>query len=312
MKLVILDSVSLGDDINLSPLGEATVYGYTPPELVAERIRDAEIVMLNKLKLNESNLKDAKKLRLICVTATGYDNIDTEYCKAHGIALCNVPGYSTDSVAQLTLTMALSLVMNLPDYRGYVHSGEYSKRGIPNRLTPVWHELCGMTWGIVGAGAIGQKVAAVAKAIGCNVIVCRRTKDPEYETVDIDTLCQRADVISVHVPLNDSTRNMINADRISKMKDTAVFVNVARGAVTDEKALAEAILNNKLGALGVDVYSVEPFGKDHPFNDILDRDNVCLTPHMAWGALEARNRCIEIIADNIASFQGGGNLNRIV
>lgn len=312
MKLVILDAVTLGDDIDLSPLKNATVYPNTPPELVAERISDADVVVLNKIKLNESNLALAKHLKLICVAATGYDNIDTEYCKLHNIAVCNVPGYSTDSVAQLTVTMVLSLVTHLNEYRQYVHNGDYSKSDSPNQLTPVWHELCGMTWGVVGAGAIGRKVAKIAQAIGCNVVVCRRTIDPEFETVDIDTLCKISDIITVHVPLTADTRNMINKERVSEMKDTAVFINVARGAVADETALADAIKNDKLGALGVDVYSVEPFDVTHPFNSILDKPNVCFTPHTAWGSYEARNRCIKIISDNINHFFEGKYINRIV
>ncbi|MBO5006619.1 MAG: hydroxyacid dehydrogenase, partial [Clostridia bacterium] len=167
-------------------------------------------------------------------------------------------------------------------------------------------------WGIVGGGGIGSRVADIAKAFGCNVLICRRKPDDRYEQVDIDELCERADIITLHVPLNDGTRGIINAERISKMKKNTILVNVSRGAVTDEAALAKAIKDEKIGGIGVDVYSVEPFGKDHPFYEILDKDNVCLTPHMAWGAYEARNRCVREIGKNVSAFFSGELRNRIV
>ncbi|MBO7171251.1 MAG: hydroxyacid dehydrogenase, partial [Clostridia bacterium] len=246
------------------------------------------------------------------VTATGYDNIDTEYCKARGIALYNVPGYSTDSVAQLTLAVGLCLANRLTAYRSYVHSGDYSKSGIANRLTPAYHELSALTWGIVGGGAIGSRVAELVSPFGCHILMCRRQKDDRYEQVDLAELCRRSDIISLHVPLNDTTRGMIGERELAWMKEGTVLINMARGAVTDEEAVARAVEEGRLGGLGVDVYSKEPFGEDHPFVRLLDRDNVCLTPHMAWGATEARCRCLEIIAQNILSFEAGENRNRIV
>ncbi|MGN0452483.1 MAG: NAD(P)-dependent oxidoreductase [Ruminococcus sp.] len=315
MEIVILDKSTLGEDIDLSPIyssGEVREYAATEPQLVGERIDGAEVAVVNKVKLNEANLKNAKKLKLICVAATGYDNIDTDYCRKHSIALCNVPGYSTDSVAQVTLSMALSLVTHLREYRSFVHTGEYSKSSVANKLTPVYHEISSMKWGVIGAGGIGMKVADIASAIGCEVMICRRKKEGSYPFADIDTICRECDIISVHLPLSQETRGIISRERIAAMKDTAVFINTARGAVADEEALAEAVLKGKIGALGVDVYSVEPFSSEHPFSKILHLDNVCLTPHMAWGSKEARNRCARIIAENIASFYKGEKRNRIV
>lgn len=315
MKIAILDKGTLGDDIILDPiskLGETSVFETTPPKLVADRIADADVVIVNKIKLNRDNLADAKNLKLICVAATGFDNIDLEFCKASGIALCNVPGYSTDSVMQLTLSMALSLATNLTQFRSYVHSGEYSVSNVANRLTPVYHELSGMTWGVVGGGGIGKRVADVAHAIGCRVVVCRKSKEPVYEQVTIDELCKISDIISLHVPLDDSTRGMISRERIESMKDGAILINVARGAVTDEKALANAVKSGKLGGLGVDVYSSEPFAPDHPFTELLGLQNVCLTPHMAWGSFESRMRCVHRMAENITAFFSGEHKNRIV
>lgn len=315
MKIAVLDKSTLGADIDLSPiyaLGEVTEFETTSPELVAERIADTEVVIINKIKLNESNLKNAEKLKVICIAATGYDNIDTDYCKIAGIAVCNVPGYSTDSVAQVTLSMALSLITHLKEYERFVNSGEYTKTGIANRLTPVYHELSSLTWGVVGGGGIGMKVAEIADAFGCKVMICRRKQEGRFPVVDIDTLCKESDIISLHIPLSDETRNLINADRIAEMKKNAIVINTARGAVADEKALANAVKEGKIGGLGVDVYSVEPFDKNHPYNEILGFDNVCLTPHMAWGSYEARNRCVKIIAENIESFIKNENKNRIV
>lgn len=315
MKIAVLDKSTLGADIDLSPiyaLGEVTEFETTSPELVAERIADTEVVIINKIKLNESNLKNAEKLKVICIAATGYDNIDTDYCKIAGIAVCNVPGYSTDSVAQVTLSMALSLITHLKEYERFVNSGEYTKTGIANSLTPVYHELSSLTWGVVGGGGIGMKVAEIADAFGCKVMICRRKQEGRFPVVDIDTLCKESDIISLHIPLSDETRNLINADRIAEMKKNAIVINTARGAVADEKALANAVKEGKIGGLGVDVYSVEPFDKNHPYNEILGFDNVCLTPHMAWGSYEARNRCVKIIAENIESFFKNENKNRIV
>ena len=314
MKIVILDAASLGEDVDLSPivnLGETTVYDYVTPEQLPQIVADAEVIVYNKTKLTAQVLEQAKKLKLVCVTATGFDTVDTQYCRARGIGVCNVPGYSTDSVAQLTVALALHLATHLKEYREFVHSGGYSAGRIANKLSPCWNELTGKTWGVVGGGNIGNRVANIARALGCRVVMYRRNPDPEFETVDLDTLCGMSDVISVHLALNGETRGMVSDARIRKMKKNALVINVARGAVADEEALARAIEEDRIGGLGVDVYSTEPFGGDHPFSRILDRDNVCLTPHMAWGSIEARNRCIAKVAENIVSFCRGESLNRV-
>lgn len=315
MKIAVLDAKTLGEDLDLSPLkslGEVLEYPTTSPCQMSERLRDVTVAVVNKIKMNRATLNGADSLRLICVAATGFDNIDREYCSEKGIAVCNVPAYSTDSVAQLTVSMALSLVTHLTEYRGFVHSGKYSCSDAANRLTPVYHEIAGLTWGVVGGGGIGTRVAEVAKALGCRVLMCRRKPETRFQAADIDTLCEQSDIISLHVPLNDETRHLINAERLKKMKKTAVLINVARGAVTDEEAVAEAVESGELGALGVDVYSVEPFPRNHPFSRLLKRDNVLLTPHMAWGAFEARTRCLQVIAENIEAFLNGEKKNRIV
>lgn len=312
-KIAVLDRDTLGEGVNLdilSDMGDVQIYGTTPYDELYLRISDCDVIVVNKTKLNEKTLMGADRLKLICVTATGFDNIDTEYCKNAGIAVCNVKGYSTDSVAQVTAATVLSLSVNLFSYRSFVNSGAYTKSGIPNALNPIFHEISGKTWGIIGYGNIGKKVGEIATALGCKVIYTKNT--PDGKSCDIDFLCEKSDIITVHTPLTEKTRALINSERISKMKDGVILVNTARGAVADEAALTEAVKSGKIGGLGVDVFSFEPMSETHPFNEIKDYYNVCLTPHMAWGALEARQRCIDEIAENIRSFKQGGDRNRIV
>lgn len=315
INISVLDAATLGEDIDLSGLyefGDTAVYAISPREVIKERIADCEVCIVNKVRLDGEVLPHAKALKLICVAATGYDNIDTEYCRRNGIAVCNVAGYSTDSVAQLTLAMVLSASVNLNVFRESVINGSYSDGSVQNILTPVYRELCGKTWGIIGYGGIGKKVGEAAKALGCRLIVNKRTPTDNAECVSLDELLKRSDIITVHVPLNDSTRGMIGEREFSLMKDGVFIVNVARGAVFDEEAAAKAVESGKIGFLGCDVYSTEPMPKEHPFFRIRERSNVCLTPHMAWGAFEARKRCVDEICKNISAFYGGESRNRIV
>ena len=314
MKIVVLDAITLGEDLDISKAlqyGEMTVYDNTNPEDVAYRINEADVIFVNKVRLNEENLKDAKNLKLICEAATGYDNIDTAYCKRANIAVCNVPGYSVHSVAQVTVSMVLYLANHLPRYTGYTKSGEYSSGKGANILKPVFSELYGKTWGIVGYGAIGKKVAEVARAFGCNILAYKRTPVDDVKCCDIDYLMENSDIISVHIPLSDATRGLISQEKIAKMKKSAILVNTARGLVTDEKALCTAVKEGKIAGFGTDVYSSEPFPKDSPFYEIKDLDNVCLTPHMAWGAKEARERCFNEMLINMQAFFNGEERNRV-
>lgn len=315
MKIVFLDASTLGADIDLSiyeRFGELTVFGSTTEDQFAQHVGDSDVIITNKLKVGRHNLPACKNVKLICVTATGFDNIDVEFCREHGIAVTNVVGYSTQNVAQLTVAMVLSLICHLKEYDRSVSDGSYTRGGVANILTPVYHEICGKTWGIVGYGNIGKQVGVVAKALGCKILVYKRTPVEGEECVDIDTLCRESDIISVHTPLNDGTRGLISRERIAEMKKDAILINVARGAVCDEEAIADAILEGRLGGAGIDVYSKEPFGEDHPCARIAGRDNVILTPHMAWGSYEARVRCCEEIALNIESYIKGEKRNRIV
>lgn len=314
MKISVLDAGTLGADLDLSPLdscGSVTVWQTTSHDERIAHIGDAEVAVLNKVKLDRSVLMAVPSLRLICVAATGYDNIDLACCRERGIALCNVAGYSSRSVSQVTVAMALSLLTHLHEYSRYTSDGSYSASNVANKVSPAYHEICGMTWGVVGLGGIGRRVADIAQVMGCRVLVCRRTPDDTYPCVDMDTLCRESDIISLHVPLNDSTRGMLSRERIAQMKDGAILINVARGAVTDEAAVAEAVLSGKLGGFGCDVYAAEPFPKEHPFYALRGLDQVCLLPHMAWASVEARRLCLDEIVRNIHAFARGERRSRV-
>ena len=315
MNITVLDAATLGEDVTFEKweaLGNLTVYKYTSASEVVPRLKDSDIAIINKVKMTDEVIKSLPKLKLICVTATGYDNISLSACKERGVALCNVKGYSTHSVAQVTMSLVLSLMTHLDEYCDSVKNGEYQNSGIENRLTPVFHELYGKTFGIVGLGNIGRQVARIAEAFGCNVLCFKRTPDPNYCCVDLETLLKNADIVTLHLPLNDQTEKIIGEKELSLMKPNAILVNVSRGAVTDEKAVAEALKNHTIGGFATDVYSVEPMENISPLNEIKDFENVLLTPHMAWGAYESRIRCINEIAENIAAYIKNERRNRIV
>ena len=314
MELVILDAATLGEDLDLSlfdTYGNVTVYPLSSPEEIKERVGKASVILINKVRITEEVLAAAPCLRLICIAATGYDNIDIAACRRHGVAVANVVGYSANSVSQLTVAMVLSLINRLPEYASYVASGNYRKGTVANRLTPVYHEIAGRTWGVFGYGAIGRRVADAARALGCRVLYTRNTPDGGEGCVDFDTLCRESDILTLHSPLNDATRGILSRERIAAMRDGAILVNVSRGAVTDEAAVAEAVLSGKLSGFGCDVYSREPYGEEHPFVKIEGHPAVCLTPHMAWGAHEARTRCLREMALNIEAFLRGEARSRV-
>ncbi len=314
MKIVILDKASLGDDTPFEVLdrfGEVISYDSSTVEEAVERSIDADVIIVNKVRVTRALMQFSTRLKLVCVFATGFDNIDINAARECNVAVCNVPGYSTDSVALYTVSTVLALVSHIFEYNEFVRSGKYTESGAPNRLVPVYHDLCRKTWGIIGYGNIGRAVGKVASAFGCRVIVYKRTPCADAECVDLDMLCKESDIISIHCPLNDDSRNMIDKEKISLMKKNVILVNEARGAVLDEAAVADAVENGKIGGFGCDVYSKEPFDKNHPYNRIKGKENVILTPHCAWGSYEARERCINIITENIDSFISGKTLNRV-
>ena len=311
-KIVVLDAGTLGDDLSLAPLeavGEVMVYRVSPPDTVCERITGADAVILNKVKIGEDQLPAEEAPGIICVAATGFDNIDLEACRKRGVAVANVRGYSSESVAQVTVGLVLSLITHLPAYCKATADGSYTRGGNANMLVPAYHEIAGMTWGVVGAGKIGSRVADVARALGCRVLTNRR--HPDGVSVDLETLLRESDIVTVHTPLTPETRGLIGEREIAVMKDGVILVNMARGAVTDEAAVAAAVEAGKIGALGCDVYSTEPFPESHPYYAIRDRENVLLTPHMSWGAYEARARCLSEMILNMEAFFAGNERNRV-
>lgn len=314
MKCVVLDAGTLGEDLkldSLSEFGTLVTYQSTAPDELKTRIADADMLVVNKVRISADALDSASNLKLICVAATGYDNIDVAACRERNVGVCNVAGYSTDSVAQITAASVLYLACRYGVYLPFVTDGSYTRSATANKVSPPFYELRGKTWGIVGYGNIGKQVGAIAAAFGCKVIVCKRTPEEGVECVDIDTLCRHADIITLHTPLNDATRNLIDNRRISLMKKGVIIVNAARGAVTDEAALAEALVSGHIGGLGVDVYSAEPMPESSPFYPIRTMPNLCLTPHMAWAAFEARERCLSEICENARCFFTGKIRNRV-
>lgn len=314
INIAVLDADTLGDDIkfdSFEKFGRVEVYGMTDPRQVRFRVMDADVIIVNKIKINSSTIGEAKRLKLICVTATGFDNIDLELCRRRGIAVTNVRGYSSQSVAQVTVALALSLVNHIPSYDRYVKDYSYSKSGVQNYLKPVFHELSSLTWGIVGLGGIGLKVADAARALGCDILAFKRRPDPLFRCVGLSELCRRSDIISIHLPLSEETRGIVSEEMIGLMKPGAIVINAARGAVVDEAAMAAAVADGRLGGFATDVYSEEPLSASSPYVSIMDMENVIFTPHMAWGAYEARVRCMEEIEKNITAFLKGRRRNRV-
>lgn len=312
MKIVILDYATLGYDLDLSGagrFGEVIKYERTAQDEARERLADADIVIVNKVNMVREVLEGAKNLKLICETATGFDNIDIDYCRERGILVANTPAYSSACVAQVTVSMVCSLLTHLREYEDCVFSGEYTKSGNANCLVPVYHEICGRVWGIIGFGNIGRAVGRVAEAFGCRLLVNKRTEVEGFECVDLDTLLRESDIITIHCPLSDATRGMIGERELSLMKRDAIIINMARGAIWDESAVAKAILDGKIGGMGCDVFSCEPLPDGHPFARLYGLKNVSLTPHMAWGSYESRMRCFNTVLSNIEAFLNGEPTN---
>ena len=315
MKLVVLERNSAGTDIDVScfeKFGEVDYYPNTVAGNTAERVKDADIVIANKAPLNESTLKDAPNVKLICLLATGFDNVDLAYCKSRGIKVTNVVNYCTSTVAQHTLLLALMLTEKIAFYDEYVKSGTYSAQDRFSNFDRVFCDLEGKTWGIVGMGTIGHRVAALAQAFGCNVIfysASGKSNCTDYRRVEFDTLLQESDILSLHCPLSDRTRGLINKESLKKMKNTAILVNVARGPVVDTQALYDALINNEIAGAGLDVLEKEPMTKDNPLAQIKDSTKLIITPHMSWASLESRTHLIEEAVKNIEAFLAGENRN---
>lgn len=315
MKIVVLEQDSVGKDVDMSiyeELGEVVFYANTVKEDAAEKVKDADIIVANKAPMNEETLKDAPHVKLICEFATGYDNVDLEYCRKRGIKVANVVNYSTDAVAQHTFAMALYLIENLRHYDDYVKSGAYGAQSRFSNFDMPFIELAGKTWGIIGMGNIGRKTAQIAEAFGCKVIfysVTGKSSCTEYTQVDLDTLLRESDILSLHCPLSDLTRDLIDLRALKKMKRTAYLINVARGPVVNNADLYTALQEGIIAAAGLDVLEKEPISQDNPLGSIMDSGKLIITPHLAWASTEARNRLAKEVYDNMTAFVRGEDRN---
>ena len=305
MKIVFLDAATVGDT-SLEPiaeLGELICWPTSTPEEARERVGDCDVLIVNKVKVDEALLAAAPKLRLVCEAATGVNNIDLDACAARGISVRNVAGYSTDSVVQETFMHILTLMGNGPYFDNAVKSGAYSRGKIFTDVSRPFFEITGKTLGIIGMGTIGSKVAKVGEAFGMKVVYYSTSGTghcKDYPSVTLDELMSVSDVISVHAPYNARTAGLVGERELRLMKPTAFIVNMGRGGIVVEEALAMVIDEGVIGGAGLDVYSTEPLPADHPLLHTRHPEKLSLTPHTAWASVEARDRLIDAIAANIA------------
>lgn len=315
MKLVVLERNSVGTDIDVScfeQFGEVSYYANTAEEQISERVKEADIIISNKAPLNETTLADAPNIKLICLLATGYDCVDLAYCQSRGIKVTNVVNYCTPAVAQHTILLALMLTEKIAFYDEYVKSGAYSAQDRFSNFDRAFHDLDGKNWGIVGMGTIGHKVAELASAFGCHVLfysASGKSTCTEYPRVELDTLLRTSDIISLHCPLTDRTRNLIDKNALDKMKHTAILINVARGPVVNTADLYQALMAEKIMAAGLDVLDREPMTPSNPLSQIKDSTKLIITPHMSWASIESRTHLVSEIVKNIQAFIEGKDRN---
>ena len=305
MKIVFLDAATMGD-VSFEPiarLGEFTAYSSSTPEEARERVKDVDVIIINKILVDKQLIDSAENLKLICISATGTNNIDVEYAASKGIPVRNVAGYSTDSVAQSTFMHILSLIGGAPYFDRSVKSGDYSRSGMFTDPDWNWYELAGKTLGVVGMGNIGRKVAQIAEAFGMKVCYYSTSGTghcKDYPCVPLNELLAASDVVSIHAPLNDRTNGLIGEKELAMMKPSAFLVNMGRGGIVDEKALADAVDAGIVAGAGLDVFVTEPIPEDHPYMKMKHPERMSLAPHVAWASVEARTRLVSMIADNIS------------
>ena len=308
MKLVFLDTKTIGEDIDLSAydaLGEVVKYGFSTLEEIPKRVKDADVLIVNKIAINEQTIGNAKNLKLVCVTATGTNNLDKEYLKKRGIAWRNVAGYSTETVTQHTFALLFYLLEKIRYYDDYVKDEKYINDTVFTHFAEHFNEVNGKTWGIIGLGTIGRRVADIAKAFGARVIYYSASGSPAqegYEQVDFETLLTTSDIVSVHAPLNEYTKDLMDREAFAKMKKTAIFLNLGRGPIVVEQDLYEALETGEIAAAGLDVLCEEPMSETNPLAKIKDSKKLIITPHIAWASVEARNRLMQIIVEQIREF----------
>ena len=309
MKIVFLDAATMGD-VSFAPisaLGELECYQTSSREESLERVKDAEILIINKILVDKELIDAAPSLRLICEAATGVNNIDLEYAASKGIPVRNAVGYSTDSVVQMTFMMILSLVGKCRYFDDFVKSGEYSCSGLFTNVDRMFFELRGKRLGIIGLGNIGGRVAMVGEAFGMAVSyfsTSGTSHSKDYPSVSLDTLMSESDIISIHAPYNQRTAGLIGETELRMMKPSAYIVNMGRGGIVDEAALAKVIDEGRIAGAGVDVFTAEPLPSDNPLMNVRNLDRLILTPHIGWASTEARQRLVQMIAGNISSIPG--------
>lgn len=316
-NIVLLDGKTMGpfDFSILSELGNFKYYDFTTEEEVVDRIKEANVIITNKVVLNENNLKEAKNLEIICEMATGYNNIDIEYARNNSIAVTNVAGYSTNTVVQHTFAVLLNLYNKIAYYDDYVKSGKYTDSDIFTHLDKPFNDISGKTFGIIGLGEIGKKVARIAEAFGAKVIyysTSGKNSTDEFERVNFEELLNRSDIISIHAPLNERTLGLINYEAMKKMKKSAVLINMGRGPIVVEEDLAKAIEEDLIGGAALDVFEKEPMNKDNMLLKVKNKEKLILTPHIAWASIESRTRLFNEMVENIKAFYKGDMRNRIV
>lgn len=315
MKIVFMEANTLGKDISLdfyNELGEVVTYPLSDPGQNAKRIQDADIIVVNKIPMNEALLKDAANVKLICLTATGTNNVDFDYVNRRGIAVANVKGYSTESVVQHTFALLFYVYEKLAYYDNFVKSEEYIKNDIFSHFTVLFRELYGKTWGIIGLGAIGTRVGEVAECFGCKVIYYSTSgvhQSDRFRRVSLEELLESSDIVSIHAPLNAATNNLITKEKLERMKKDAVLLNLGRGPIVNEADLTEALNNGTIAGAGLDVLCAEPMREDNPLRTIKDSTKLIITPHIAWGTVEARKRCADEVFLNIKAYLRGEKRN---
>lgn len=307
MKIVFLDRKTLGQDINLdkfNTLGQVQIYETTLPTQTLTRVKDADIVITNKVVIDKEIMENSN-IKLICISATGTNNVDLEYAKDKGIQVKNVAGYSTASVAQVTISLVLHFMQKLNSYIKYVENKEWENSDIFTYIDVPFYELKNKKWGIIGLGTIGTKVAQIAESFDCDVnyySTSGKNNNTKYNQISLEELMKESDIVSIHSPLNDTTYNMINKTYLDMMKEDAILINVGRGGIINEADLANKIDSNKSLYCGIDVLEKEPIEKSNPLNKVKNKDRIIITPHIGWGSVESRNKLVELVFDNVKEY----------
>ncbi|MEZ8548794.1 D-2-hydroxyacid dehydrogenase [Vibrio cyclitrophicus] len=316
LKVVFLDRATIPSQIHLKPLSfehEWLEYDFTAPDLVAERVLDADVIITNKVVLNADNLSQAQQLKLIAVSATGVNNVDVDYCNEKNIAVANIQGYATQSVPEHVIAMLFALKRNLVGYHQDIEAGEWQKDKQFCFFTHPIQDIAGSTLGLMGSGSLGQATAALAKAIGMKVIFAERKGADSCREgyLPFDAVLQQADAISLHCPLTEATRNLVSEPELAMMKPSAVLINAGRGGLVDEQALVEALVNHQIAGAGMDVFTQEPADKSNPLLANSHLSNLLLTPHVAWGSDSSIQKLSDILMDNIEAFVEGKPQNLV-